>query len=143
MLKTYSMLDPILFRNQERNKKAVSVSYHVVDNFLDLEEIKLARRITSKYDRHLVDSRQWQTAENLEWFFIDSTFDREIADFDRIIVDRILSVNETIFKFDIDSFIRTKYLVYKEGHYSGWHADGPLAIEANDHVKSGEVINIT
>ena len=49
-----------------------------------------------------------------------------------MIIKKCLEVNSSIFSYNLDSLIDTKYLVYNVGKYSTWHVDEPIGVKTNN-----------
>lgn len=127
-MKKYSMLDPALFRNHDRNKKFKFKNYHIIEGCLTPEVTDDTMKILSKYDTTLINTEQYKNTEHLNWKFLDTGESAQISAAEGLIILKTLEANRQIFNFDIDSSIGTKYLVYKDGDRSDWHVDGALGV---------------
>ena len=129
------MTDRDLFRNVQKTVEVETKCYHIEDDFLDLDFLSKLNNALKTYDSKLIDSNQFKNGknnENLDWFFINAATDINFKYYDDIIIKKCLEVNSSIFSYNLDSLIDTKYLVYNVGKYSTWHVDEPIGVKTNN-----------
>ena len=134
-IKRYSMTDPNLYRNVQKTVDTEIKYYHIEEDFLDSNFLEGLNSVLNTYDPKLIDSNLFKSGknnENLDWFFIDSANDLKFKTYDDLIIQKCLEVNSSIFSYNLDSLIDTKYLVYNVGKYSTWHTDEPIGVKTNN-----------
>ena len=110
-------------------------NYYIIEDLLNKDEVKELQELTSAYDAltdkgtvmgYSADEAENNNMRDSNIFFLDN--DPEYKKFDKIIVDKVDSINKNIFNLDLTTYMPPQYTIYGENQHFNWHPDGPFGV---------------
>lgn len=125
-MKRLGMFDNSLLKTWSIHHQTTATGYVIVHKFADddlletiedmLEDVEL-KHIDKDHYAHKVEDLKFKMrqlpVQTTGWL-------------DDIVTDKVIEVNNHVFKCNIDSLVETRYAVYDTDDVLGWHSDEPL-----------------